>query len=104
GREGLGGGEQKARKHVLLDDHAWKGGDDVGRHRHDEAVDEADADEQFDESDEGDERADAERRRKISVVGKRRGHRVSASRNFLLSSSSSPRLASSRRSLQICAT
>ena len=47
----------------------------------------------------------AERGREISVLGKRRGsHRVPASCNFLLSSSMSPRLASSRRSLQICAT
>ena len=40
----------------------------------------------------------------LQLLGERRGHRLSDPRNFLLSSSSSPRLASSRRSLQICAT
>src|SRR5262249_5232719 len=106
GGKRLAGGEQEALKHVLLDDHARKGGDDVGGHRHDEAVDDADANEQFDERDERGERSDTDRGRKISVLGKRRGgaHCFSPSCNFLLSSSSNPRLASSRRSLQICAT
>src|SRR5262249_34367443 len=93
-------------KYVLLDDHAREGGNDVGGHRHDESVDDADANEEFDKGDERDKRTDAEHGRKISVLGKRRGgaHCFSPSCNFLLSSSSKPRLASSRRSLQICAT
>ena len=106
GGKRLAGGEQEALKHVLLDDHAREGGDDVGGHRHDEAVDHADANEEFDKRDERDKRTEAERGRNVSVLGKRRGggHRFSPSCNFLLSSSSNPRLASSRRSLQICAT
>src|SRR5262244_2280932 len=106
GGESLAGGEQEALEHVLLDDHARKSGDDVGGHGHDEAVDQAETNEEFDKRDERDKRTEAERGRKVSVLGKRRrgGHRFSPSCNFLLSSSSNPRLASSRRSLQICAT
>src|SRR5262249_10186361 len=106
GGESFAGGEQEALEHVLLDDHARKSGDDVGGARHDEAVDHGDANEEFDKRDERNKRTEAERGRKVSALGKRRGggHRFSPSCNFLLSSSSKPRLASSRRSLQICAT
>src|SRR5499426_1472281 len=47
GGESFAGGEQEALEHVLLDDHAREGGDDVGGHRHDEAVDHAEANEEF---------------------------------------------------------
>src|SRR5262249_17920687 len=104
GGESLTGGEQETLQHVLLDNYARKRGDDVGRHRHDEAVDDADANEQLEQCHKNKQRADAERGRKKSVLGNNRGHRPSPSRSLPISSSLSPRLASSRRSLQIWAT
>src|SRR5206468_12162327 len=101
----LAGGGHETVERVVLDNDPRKCSNDVRGERHDEAVDQADANEQLDQRDEGDKREQAERGWEISVLGKRRGsHRVTASCNFLLSSSMRPRLASSRRSLQICAT
>src|SRR6266853_1926487 len=67
-------------------------------------TDNGDPNEQFEQCHENEQRADAERGRKISALGKTRGHRPSPSRSLPISSSLSPRLASSRRSLQIWAT
>src|SRR5919201_53482 len=63
GGEAHHGGSQRApaEDHVPRNEDGWKGGEDVGRQRQYEAVDEAAADEQFEESDQGKERADAER-------------------------------------------
>ena len=104
GGESLARGEHETLKHVLLDDDTRKSGDDVGRHRHDEAVDDADANEELEQCHEYEQRADAERSWKIFVLGNTRDHRLSPSRSLPISSSLSPRLASSRRSLQIWAT
>ena len=49
GGETLGGGEHKAAEHVFFDDHAVEAADDLRGRRHDEAVNDADLDENFDD-------------------------------------------------------
>src|SRR4029077_16476705 len=104
-RECLAGCEQATLQHVLLDSDPRESSDDVGWHRDNEAVDQTDADEKLYQPDEHDERKQPERGGRAPHPGQRNGgHRVSASRSFSLSCSCNPRLASSRRSLQIWAT
>ena len=53
-------GEQETVRDVLLDDDAFEAHRDLGRHRHDEAVDDADADQDFDRNQHQHERAEAD--------------------------------------------
>ena len=74
--------------------------------RNDEAVDEAGADQEFDQRNEGDQRTEAERRgKRIAVcVSVQRRHRAVACAQLCAFLVLQPAVASSRRSLQICAT
>ncbi len=87
-------------------DDAAEGERDLRGQGHDEAVDDADPDQHLDGEDADDERAEAEHRRRRTRAGERgRGHAPCSPLCSARSSTSRmPRLASSRRSLQISAT
>jgi len=91
---------------VFLGDDALEGERDLGGQRHDEAIDDADADEHLDGEDADDQGTEAERHRHRPRARDGGGGHDPCSPLWSARSSSSrmPRVASSRRSLQICAT
>ena len=92
----------EAIEHMLFKDDAFEAGRDLRGHRHDEFVDQPGAYQDFDDQRSRNECAEAERKRQEADAGEcKRGHFRPRAR---LSASSSPRVASSRRSAQIWAT
>src|SRR6202034_4911893 len=102
---------QETVQNIFFNDDAAKTCRDLGRQRHDEAIDHADTDEELDDNEKKHDGTEPDHRRRPSARGKaRRGYssalgsahgRCSCACSVRASSSIIPRLASSRKSAQI---